>query len=69
LSELPENACYYHEVIGFKVIDEKEGYLGTIQSVHEQKEQSLLLVIEGSNEILIPFADEIIIKIDKKDIE
>ncbi len=66
LGKLRGNKFYYHEVIGFKVIDEIKGDIGTIDRVLDLPNNPLLLVIFNNKEILIPITDEIIQKVDRK---
>ena len=70
LSQLPKlkgDKFYYHEVIGFQVIDVKHGQVGFIDSVNDQTAQALFEIIgvEGK-EILIPIIDEFIVSINRK---
>ena len=74
LSSLPSlkgNKFYYHEIIGFKVIDKNFGYIGTIEKIIEQQLQSIMQIKFKDKGILIPIADKIIKKVDrdKKQIE
>ncbi|MBE0662591.1 MAG: 16S rRNA processing protein RimM [Bacteroidales bacterium] len=66
LPGLGENQFYYHEIIGFNVIDKNFGELGEIEKVLDYPLQALLQVMHGDKEILIPVADEIISKVDKQ---
>ena len=67
LPKLEGNRFYYHEVIGFKVIDKNMGELGTVKEILDQSRQAIL-IIENSNgkEILIPINDDIIKLVDRK---
>ncbi|MCF8368004.1 MAG: ribosome maturation factor RimM [Bacteroidales bacterium] len=65
LPELSGNKFYFHEVIGFIVIDEKHGLIGEIEKVYDHGPQALLSVKGDKNEILIPVADEIIKKVNR----
>jgi 16S rRNA processing protein RimM len=57
---------YYHEVTGFRVIDQIHGEIGLISDILELPHQSLLQVRNGEKEILIPVVDEIIQKVDRQ---
>jgi 16S rRNA processing protein RimM len=57
---------YYHEVTGFDVVDKKEGFIGKIESIIDQSGQGIFIISNKGKEILIPVADEIIQKIDRK---
>ncbi len=67
LPKLSGNKFYYHEVIGFKVIDASHGEVGSIVSINDSSAQPLF-EIEGDNgdEIFIPMIDEFIKKVDKE---
>lgn len=52
--------------IGFKVIDQKHGELGVIQSIDESTINTLFVVENGDKEYLIPAVDEFIVDIDAK---
>ncbi|MCD4734659.1 MAG: ribosome maturation factor RimM, partial [Bacteroidales bacterium] len=66
LPPLSGNNFYFHEVIGYTVIDKNYGRLGDIQRVLEQTSQPVFVIIHGEKEVLIPVADEIILKVDRK---
>lgn len=66
LPKLGENQFYFHEITGYKVIDEEFGEIGVVEKVLEYPKQALLQIIFGKKEILIPIADEIIHKVDKE---
>ena len=56
---------YYHEVIGFDVIDEKEGKVGIIESINDNAAQALFEIKDGYTEILLPIVDHFIREIDR----
>lgn len=66
LPKLKGNKFYYHEVIGFAVIDEKHGDIGKIDRVIDLPNNPLFAVIFKDKEILLPITDEIIKKVDRK---
>lgn len=68
LSKLPVltgNNFYFHEVIGFTVIDEERGDIGTIQSFLEYPTQSIMCIDCQGKEILIPVIDQFIIEVNR----
>ncbi len=68
LSSLPElngNRFYYHEVKGFRIIDEVLGELGIIEDILELPRQSLFQVRYQDKELLIPVVDEVIREVDR----
>lgn len=66
LPKLEGNQFYYHEVIGFKIEDQRLGDVGTIVSVNDSTAQPLFEVINGTVEILIPMIDQFLVKIDRE---
>ena len=66
LPPLSGNKFYYHEVIGFSVIDVNHGNIGKISAVNDHGPQAIFIIQFESKEILIPVTDEIIKKIDRK---
>ncbi len=66
LPKLNEDQFYYHEIIGFDVIDAEHGNIGKIVSVNDTTAQALFEIKKGEKEILIPMNDDIITKIDKE---
>jgi len=65
LPKLEGNKFYYHEVIGFEVIDVEEGRVGVIESINDQAAQALFEIKEGYTEILLPIVDDFINEIDR----
>lgn len=66
LPPLKEDQFYFHEIIGFKIIDQERGELGKIGKVLEYSTSNLFSIPVGDKEILIPISDETITKVDKK---
>jgi len=66
LPKLKGNKFYYHEVIGFKVIDKNLGELGIVKEILDQSNQAILVINQKEKEILIPITDEIIQLVDRK---
>lgn len=66
LPPLKENQFYFHEIIGYKIIDQEKGELGKIEKVLEYSTSNLFSIPVGDKEILMPISDETIIKVDKK---
>lgn len=65
LPELSGNQFYYHEIVGFAVIDASKGAIGTVNGVNDQTAQHLLQIDKDGTELLIPINDEIIQKVDR----
>ena len=66
LPKLADDQFYYHEIIGYKVIDSVQGQIGTITGVNDTSSQVLLEVEYNDRQILIPLVDELIQQLDKK---
>ena len=65
LPKLNDQQFYFHEIIGFEVIDSEKGKLGKIEKVIEYSTSNLLSVMAGEKEILIPISDESIERVEK----
>ena len=65
LPKLTGNKFYFHEIIGFEVIDADHGNIGIIQSVNDTTSQALFEILKGDKELLIPITDQIITKVDR----
>lgn len=69
LNQLPQlkgNKFYFHEIIGFTVVDLKHGNIGNIENILEFPNQSLFQIRNGKKEVLVPVVDEIIVCLDRK---
>ena len=66
LPKLTGDKFYFHEVIGFKVIDSAHGDIGAIKSINDSTAQALFEIEKGDKELLIPVNDEIITKVDRE---
>lgn len=67
LPKLEGNRFYYHEVIGFSVVDENIGQLGTVKQILDQSSQAILVIEHNTGkEILVPINDDIIKSVDRK---
>ncbi|MEP2279130.1 ribosome maturation factor RimM [Maribacter sp.] len=66
LPKLSGNKFYYHEIIGFSMIDSVHGDIGIIQSVNDTTAQALFEVEKDGVQLLIPVSDDIITKVDRK---
>jgi len=69
LPELKGNKFYFHEVIGFNVVDKNHGNIGVINRIIDQSIQAIFVVPmlrDKTKEILIPVSDEIIKKVDRE---
>lgn len=69
LPKLEGNKFYYHEVIGFKAIDKKNGYFGNIEKITDNGVQALFEILQNDKTILVPLIDEFILKVDRENKE
>jgi 16S rRNA processing protein RimM len=65
LPKLEGNQFYFHEVEGFKAVDEVHGDVGIIEAVSDENYQPLFIIKHGEKQILIPAIDNFISKIDR----
>ena len=67
LNVLPDlkDGYYFHELIGFNVIDSNEGILGLISGVFDSGSQDLIAMQYQEKEVLIPLTDQVVTKVDK----
>ncbi len=65
LPELTGNKFYFHEVIGFKVMDDVHGEIGIIQSINDTTSQALFEILKEDKQLLIPVNDDIITQVDR----
>ena len=65
LPKLTGNQFYFHEVVGFHVVDEEYGDIGIIKTVIDYPAQPLFQIFKNDTEILIPVVDPIIKKVDR----
>ena len=66
LPKLTGDKFYFHEVIGFAVIDSVHGNIGSMKSINDSTSQALFEIEKGDRELLIPVNDEIITKVDRE---
>jgi 16S rRNA processing protein RimM len=66
LDELDGSQFYYHEIVGFKVVDEALGELGTVSTVYSMSTQDLISMDYHGHEVLIPVNDTIVPGINRQ---
>lgn len=67
LTPLNGKKFYYHEIVGFEVVDKKLGNIGIVETVYDNANNPLLAVKNSNNqEILIPLIDQFIEKVDRE---
>lgn len=65
LPKLEGDKFYFHEVIGFTIVDETFGEVGIIKGINDSTAQALFEIDRDGTEILIPMNDEFISKVDR----
>ncbi|HEX8426355.1 ribosome maturation factor RimM [Hymenobacter sp.] len=66
LPELEEDQFYFHDVIGYTVLDEQLGELGIVETFYELPQQDLLAMRYKGQEVLVPVVDELISRADQE---
>lgn len=66
LPKLSGNQFYFHEVIGFKVVDELKGDIGICQDFLEVSNNPIMQVDHDGTEILIPASQRFITGVDRE---
>ena len=66
LPQLEDTQFYFHEVIGFDVLDTKHGNIGKISAINDSGAQPLFEINKNGIELLIPLIDDFIIDLDRK---
>ena len=64
LPQLDEDQFYYHDVIGFTIVDDHKGKLGEIENIYTEGNQDLISMKYKNREVLIPVSKEIVGKAD-----
>lgn len=68
LAELPalkDDQFYFHDVVGYTVVDAQLGELGTVETFYELPQQDVLAMRYQGQEVLIPVVDELIQQADQ----
>lgn len=66
LPKLDGNKFYYHEVIGFNIVDKTYGEVGQIVGINDSTAQALFEVEKDGKELFIPMNDEFIIEVNRE---
>jgi len=64
LPKLDDDQFYYHEVIGYTVVDTENGALGIIEEIYSAGTQDLISMKYKEKEVLLPVSDEIVLRAD-----
>lgn len=62
LDELSDDQFYYHEIMGYRIVDDIKGPLGIIKTIYNQPHQDLISMEYLSKEVLIPISHEHVLK-------
>lgn len=65
LPKLSGDKFYFHEVIGFKVMDANYGEVGSIVHINDKAAQPLFEIDSNGKEVFIPMIDDFIKKVDR----
>ncbi|QKZ13671.1 ribosome maturation factor RimM [Spirosoma sp. KUDC1026] len=60
-----ETRFYFHEIVGYQVVDVTEGELGTVLGVYAMNAQDLIAMDYQGKEVLIPINSEIVRTVDR----
>ncbi|MDR2511953.1 MAG: ribosome maturation factor RimM [Bacteroidales bacterium] len=67
LPKLEGNKFYYHEVIGFTMIDVEKGNIGILDNVNDNGPQAIFQIKHSSGkEILVPIIDKFLVKVERE---
>ena len=66
LKKLTGKQFYYHEVIGWDVVDSTYGSIGQIVEFNDQGAQTLMVLNHEDVEILVPLLDDFLTAVDRK---
>jgi 16S rRNA processing protein RimM len=67
LPQLKGNAFYYHEIIGYELIDQNYGSAGIITGVMDQTVQDIILAEKDGKELMVPVTDGILDRVDREE--
>lgn len=60
-----ENRFYFHEIVGYQVVDAEAGPLGTVRGVYAMNAQDLIAMDYLGKEVLIPINSDIVRTVDR----
>ena len=66
LPKLDGNQFYFHEVVGFRVVDTERGDIGVLRQVLEYPAQPLFQIDCNGTEILVPVIDQVVKQVDRE---
>lgn len=66
LPEPEEGQFYFHELIGFRLEDQKAGTLGKVQNIFNLPGQDVISMEYKGKEVLVPITEDTVLNIDRK---
>ena len=69
LPKLEGTKFYFHEIIGFKVTDQRLGDIGTVHAILDNAAQPIFEIFKGKKQVLVPMIDSFIIEVNRKEKE
>ena len=65
LPKLDDKHFYYHEIVGYEVIDERFGVVGIAEEILDRLMQPVIKIRSGRDEVMIPLAEGAVKKVDR----
>ncbi|MEO8147286.1 MAG: ribosome maturation factor RimM [Bacteroidia bacterium] len=65
LPPLTGNQFYFHEIIGYTLIDNNFGEVGTVNQIFDMPQQAIAQVFHGDKEVLVPLKLDMVTEIDR----
>lgn len=69
LPKLTGKNFYFHEIIGYKVVDQNKMVIGTVKGVMEHQIQPILEILHQGVDVLVPIHDDLLISVDREEKE
>ena len=60
-----ETRFYFHEIVGYQIVDAEAGELGTVRGVYAMNAQDLIAMDYQGKEVLIPINSDIVRTVDR----
>jgi 16S rRNA processing protein RimM len=67
LPKLSGKQFYYHEIIGYNILDENDNDCGVIRSVNDQTAQTYFITNLDGKEVVIPVIKDWIIEVNREE--
>lgn len=56
---------YFHEIVGYQIVDSNKGPLGTVETVYSMEAQDLIAMAYQGHEVLVPINSDIVHTVDR----